>query len=248
MNCDYECPRCGYKTKRRSNMYNHLYKKIKPCVGIKSDLILNKTIKDAILQNKVYDDNTIEKAIQIQSKSFEQEIQEEYSNLITKYDENLGSLPLWRYGLDKNDLINIINNHTRKKNNIVYDRNKNDLWIYNDEWKSYPLEIGVIQILKYIQSNFLDYYEEYLLDKRHADQYPREQQKARELLEDYYLNFVIPFDLMPYLMNYENNKMKEYADRYYYIYASSKNRIKITYIIDLKNMVIRMIKNNCSIN
>lgn len=51
---DYRCPRCGYTSDRKSNMRNHLYKKLKTCPGTREQIELTDAIKQHILDNKVY--------------------------------------------------------------------------------------------------------------------------------------------------------------------------------------------------
>lgn len=50
----YSCPRCGYETKRRSNMYTHLYKLKKPCPASRNDVELCNEIKEYVLTNRIY--------------------------------------------------------------------------------------------------------------------------------------------------------------------------------------------------
>jgi 5-methylcytosine-specific restriction endonuclease McrA len=53
-NTDYECPRCGYTTHHRGHMRNHLYSKNKICPAVKAVIDLSNSIKDYILDNKIY--------------------------------------------------------------------------------------------------------------------------------------------------------------------------------------------------
>jgi len=50
----YTCPRCGYETKRRSNMYTHLYKLKNLCPSSRNDVNITSEIKEYILANRVY--------------------------------------------------------------------------------------------------------------------------------------------------------------------------------------------------
>lgn len=51
---DYMCPRCGYTSHRKSSMYNHFYKKIKPCPATRQVMELTNEVKEYILENKLY--------------------------------------------------------------------------------------------------------------------------------------------------------------------------------------------------
>jgi hypothetical protein len=50
----YTCPRCEYFTSKKTDMYKHLYNNQKPCPGIVEYLELTDTIKQLILDNRVY--------------------------------------------------------------------------------------------------------------------------------------------------------------------------------------------------
>lgn len=51
---EYECPRCGYTSKHKSSIRNHLYRKQKPCPGSRNVIELTEEIKQHILDNKRY--------------------------------------------------------------------------------------------------------------------------------------------------------------------------------------------------
>ena len=51
---EYECPRCGYSSKHKSSIRNHLYKKQKQCPGSRNLIELTEDIKQHILDNKKY--------------------------------------------------------------------------------------------------------------------------------------------------------------------------------------------------
>lgn len=59
----YQCARCGYTTKDKFNMRNHLYKKIKLCPALKSNTELTDDIKDFILANRIYKEPKVTKQI-----------------------------------------------------------------------------------------------------------------------------------------------------------------------------------------
>lgn len=51
---DYKCPKCGYSTCKRTNMYRHLYNNKKECPALVSPIVLTDDIKAYILSNRVY--------------------------------------------------------------------------------------------------------------------------------------------------------------------------------------------------
>ena len=50
----YVCVRCGYESQYKSSMYNHFYRKKKPCPMVQSAVELTDEIKEHILANYVY--------------------------------------------------------------------------------------------------------------------------------------------------------------------------------------------------
>lgn len=50
----YECCRCGYKTDDKHAMRKHLFSLVKPCPGSRNTIVLTDTIKNHILDNRVY--------------------------------------------------------------------------------------------------------------------------------------------------------------------------------------------------
>lgn len=50
----YTCPSCGYKTSNKPDMYKHLYKLKKQCPKTVIDLTLTDSIKEYILENRIY--------------------------------------------------------------------------------------------------------------------------------------------------------------------------------------------------
>lgn len=52
---DYECVRCGYKTKYKSSMKTHLYNNKKPCPGINMPIAMTDGIREEILRNRRYE-------------------------------------------------------------------------------------------------------------------------------------------------------------------------------------------------
>jgi len=50
----YSCIRCGYETEYKSSMFNHFYKKKKPCPTLSNEIELTPEIKQKILDNYFY--------------------------------------------------------------------------------------------------------------------------------------------------------------------------------------------------
>jgi len=51
---DYQCARCGYATRIKSNIKKHLYNVVKDCPVVLNDIELTDDVKEYILKNRVY--------------------------------------------------------------------------------------------------------------------------------------------------------------------------------------------------
>ena len=51
---DYKCPRCNFQTKKKTDMYRHLYDRKVVCPGIMSAIELSDEVKKYILANRIY--------------------------------------------------------------------------------------------------------------------------------------------------------------------------------------------------
>ena len=172
-------------------------------------------------------------------QDFEQEI-----SMCNKVETDLDRLTL-----RKSDIINIIDKLTTSDSiasiNVVYDKTPNKLSIFDDgTWETYAFEHGVEQLIDKIKITYLDKYEEFLLDKM-CISYPQEKQKAKELLEEYY-NFIVSFDLLPFIVESQRDKIIDYNKQYYYIYDLVIKNIKLSHAKELKKNIYQMVKNNFS--
>jgi hypothetical protein len=180
--------------------------------------------------------------------TFNEQIEKDFEKNISMCDTVETDLD--RLTLRKTDIINIIDKLTKSETidtlNVVYDKTPNKLSIFDEgSWETYAFEHGVVQLLDKIKTNYLDNYEEFLLDKLSMDYHPRERQKAKELLEEYY-NFIVSFDLRPLIVESHRDKIIEYNEQYYNLYNKVKNNIKLSHAKELKRSVYQMVRNNCS--
>jgi hypothetical protein len=180
--------------------------------------------------------------------TFNDQIEKDFEHSISMCD--IVETDLDELSLRKADIINIIDRLTKSETidtlNVVYDKTPNKLSIFDEgDWETYAFEHGVIRLLDKIKTTYLDNYEEFLLDKLSIDDYPRERQKAKELLQEYY-NFIVSFDLRPLIVECKRDKIIEYNEQYYKVYDKVKNNIKLSHAKELKKNVYQMVKNNCS--
>jgi hypothetical protein len=147
--------------------------------------------------------------------------------------------------------LEIVNQLTTSKNvdtlNVVYDKAPNKLSIYDGdgEWEEYVFEHGVKELIEKIQFSYLDSYEELLLDKICDDPNFIERQRAKELLEEYYI-FLVSFEVKPYLTRGTTDKLMSYNDEYFKVYDKIRNTVRLTQAKDIKRSVYNMIKANCN--
>jgi hypothetical protein len=85
MSTPYTCIRCGYKTKEKYRMKDHLYKRKKQCPGSENDVVLTEEIKEKILENRIYKIPKEEK-----TPTLIQNIQ--YNNTMNNYIKNLDTI------------------------------------------------------------------------------------------------------------------------------------------------------------
>jgi len=192
--------------------------------------------------------NTLTTRAEVQLLPFENLIEKEFENNISMCDDT--STNLDKLSFRKTDIIDIIDKLTKSETidtlNVVYDKAPNKLSIFDDgAWETYAFEHGVTQLIDKIKTIYLDNYEEFLLDKMSIDVYPRERQKAKELLQEYY-NFIVSFDLRPLIVESQRDKIMDYNDRYYNLYNKVKNNIKLSHAKELRRNVYQMVKSNCS--
>lgn len=180
--------------------------------------------------------------------------------LETQIEENFGveigkcesiATQLSSFSLNTRKIMEIVNRLTTSKNvdtmNIMYDKHPNKLSIYDGdgEWEEFVFENGVKELIEKIQFSYLDYYEELLLEKISEDPNFIERQRAKELLEEYYV-FLVSFEVKPYLINGTMEKIKSYNDKYYKLYEKIKNTVRLTQAKDIKRSVYNIVKNNCN--
>jgi hypothetical protein len=176
--------------------------------------------------------------------------------IIKHFEDNINmcdvvDTDLEKLSLRKADIINIIDRLTKSETidslNVVYDKTPNMLSIYDDgSWETYAFEHGVSQLIEKIKISFLDKYEEFLLDKLDMDDNPRERQKAKELLQEYY-NFIVSFELRPLIVECTTReKIRNYNDKYFALYQKIKDNLKLSRAKELKRNVYQMVKNNCT--
>jgi len=108
--------------------------------------------------------------------------------------------------------------------NILYDDILNKIKIFCEgEWKNLLLEIGINDIIKKIQSYYLDAYECYIIRKiNNESSNSRYSNELEDSLYEYY-KFLAWFDILPYvyekndnkiIYNNDNNRYHEYCNKY----------------------------------
>ena len=155
----YTCPRCGYVTALKTDMFKHLYKLKKTCPGQESLIELTEEVKQSILNNRVYipekvhQPNTVinnynnvnnfiagldvlEKLSKYMKHKntgligFEQAIEDKYSRTVRKLEDDS-----WKYGfeLKRDDLLDIIDQISKVELTVDSVKTFEDLNIYYDK-------------------------------------------------------------------------------------------------------------------
>lgn len=186
---------------------------------------------------------------QIKMLPFETQVEEQYENEIGKCETI--ETRLNDFSLTTSKILEIVNQLTTSKNvdtlNVVYDKAPNKLSIYDGdgEWEEYVFEHGVKELIEKIQFSYLDCYEELLLDKISDDPNFIERQRAKELLEEYYI-FLVSFEVKPYLNRGTTDKLMSYNDQYFKVYDKIRNTVRLTQAKEIKRSVYNMVKANCN--
>ena len=136
----YRCPRCDYNATNKTCMRNHLYKKRKPCPSTGNDIVLTDSIKEHIMNNRVYkikdeakimnqtinNYNTmnnfiagldaIEKinhitAHKIEICAFEDKVQSEFEGCVSRMEND--GVRSYDHKLEHTDFMSIVNNLTK---------------------------------------------------------------------------------------------------------------------------------------
>lgn len=185
---------------------------------------------------------------------FEVQIEEQYKDQIEKCEDI--ETRLESFSIKTPNILDILNTLTTSSNadtlNVIYDKTPNKLSIYGDgDWDTCVFEQGVQKLIDKVREGFLDDYELLLLNKMADDPFPRERQRAREHLEEYY-RFLETFEVNPLLLEFnrlvgeKREKVHEYNETYYGMYENIKKNMKLSKAKELKKDVYNMIKNNCN--
>ena len=274
----YTCPRCGYNTKDKSNMKSHFYKKKNVCPGIKNaNLILTDTIKEYVLKNRIYVQNSIS---QVQSSQFlinfinNLGIQSKHKyledhivvprDLLTSIEEKY-KIENAQYergdGLDltKDELIASVSKAVKAENqqdlNVFHDGTM--MWIKTHKTlDEVDVVIGVKEIIKTIYDSYWHKYECYLASRHYNTRNEREKSYFRELLELYY-NFLVCLELPPYSKTAENSYLIEslgsddgfdISRSYYKIYETTLKNVKRSDMSKTQKEVKQIIISQCKSN
>lgn len=263
-NKPFVCISCGYETHHKSSMWNHFYRKKKPCPKSQRDIDLTEDIKDYILQNRVYHipippppvvqqiiNNTINQQINnynqinnfvsdLDATHFEDGTEERFSNHVDKLEGN-------KVVFD--DVTTIKDN--AENFNIYYDEIPNKLNIFcNGKWKSFLLDVGIKRMIGIIQGYYLDAYECYMI-RKHTTTSPH----IKDRIEEYY-KFIACFGVWPFvhcrsngeILSGEEDACFDLSDTWYNVYSRVKDRVTMTECTRIKKQVIEIVKRNTKSN
>lgn len=141
------------------------------------------------------------------------------------------------YFLEHHNLIDVIDQVTQSdsidKLNVIHDTSCDKLKIYNGaKWDSLLFDQGACELIRCIQSAYLDVYEKYLIEKYISCP----SQKIKDMLSAYY-KFLASFDLEPSIQ-------EDTQEQLYDLYKSIVSNIKMSEVKRVKKEVHEIIKNN----
>lgn len=194
MQVPYECPRCNYKTPKKSSIKNHFIRQ-KACPAVANEIILTPEIKEYILANRVYkiknetkiiaqtinNNNTminfignmdvVEKIMrivqyqQVDLNSFDCTCEETYSNSVDKMKQNT-----FDFNNCKIDFMDIVNRLTSARDNTKHHKLvlENLNCLYDTKRKRFRLYDGSWD--DYLDNNGLSFIANTIVD-RYLDEY-----------------------------------------------------------------------------
>lgn len=96
----FVCISCGYEAHHKSSMWNHFYRKKKPCPKLNTDIILTDNIKEYILHNRVYKPaSTRSKEPKQEKPCHKDEVQLGYIYLIREREFFNNNVPVYKVGM-----------------------------------------------------------------------------------------------------------------------------------------------------
>ena len=264
MRVKYTCPRCTYETDRKSNMWNHLYARNKPCPTTKSSIVLTEQIKKHIMENRIYrQENTSETTtdpvtkltLYFQSKNIKSVNVDKYlKEMFAKRSHRLATNKMIDFSMNFDDMMEIVDDVTTmcaEKICIVYDEQLHKLKFFTcGEWKSRLFDVGVKYLMRKIQEYYFDHYERYLLQKITDASSAFDKTVIAEHLEAYY-GFIAGFDVPPLVaaksdgqILFDSDRDSSYSiqDTWYPKYKKAKETTKKNVIVH--DIIKRNIRNN----
>lgn len=140
------------------------------------------------------------------------------------------------------DHIDTIDKVTRKSVptkliGVMYDAKSKRMYLYDeDEWEDLQEKPGIKKLVSHIRQLYWNTYEEYLIKKMRSHNNMQQRQRAKELLEDYYV-FLNTFALKP-----------EHLDEATYKIWSEKTKENKSTTNAIYKDVMNIIKNNSTSN
>lgn len=163
----------------------------------------------------------------------EDSIEQRYEYQITRLENR----SFKEYFLEYHNLIDVIDHVTQTdsldKLNIIHDTSCDKLKIYNGaRWDSLLFDQGACELIRCIQSAYLDVYETYLIERYMSTR----SHKIKDMLTTYY-KFISSFDLEPSID-------QETQEELYDLYKSIESNIKMCEVKRVKKEVHDIIRNN----
>lgn len=270
VNVPYTCPRCGYECKQKIDMRRHLYHKKKICPAIVHVIELTDTIKEHILENRIYkiekptqvinNFNTIcnfvtsldplnklhryHEACKVKPLTIEQKVLKRYNRKNKNLDNLHGDIQVEQEDIiEALQVVNMSEASNFSDYCIVHDGKYNKLSIFDGlSWYSTTFNIGILAIWNKLKELHFDKYEWYLVQKIESSAIKEDKKaKCRELLRYYY--FVLAcFDSIPYMESTLNQVSDDSKEKYLKIFKDVCEETTLQKIKQFKTEVKDQIK------
>ena len=276
-NNSYVCPRCGYSNNLRFEMKRHFMRKtscrntnnIELTEDIRAYVLLHKVYHPPKKEDKIINYNVLmnfigrmdyEQKLEGVLDYQQQKLIDFEDGLETKFERKLGKLenndfPV-AYQLDKRDLFSLVNDVTRINSeqinqlNILFDRRVNRILFYScKKWDDQIVDHGITDLIRYLQSYFLDTYEKYLIKNIHGTKFDAQTRSSLLNHLEIYYKFLICVDLMPTIFDNKDEEIIGYElkeNNPFYLeelYMNTFNDLKSTVKTQEKNSTKKQLLN-----
>jgi hypothetical protein len=189
---------------------------------------------------------------------FEDGLDQRFERKLDRLDKNDYKQP---YELTEKDLFGLINDVTKINSdqlnylNVLFDKKVNRILFYScEKWDSSIVEYGIADLVRYLQSYFLDTYEKYLIKNIHGDKFGAQARSSLKNHLEIYYRFLISVGLRSNLygntdediLGRTQHENSPYSLEEYYMkwFDELKKLVKQSDKNSVKKQIINILKEN----